>query len=130
MTVRERVLSRPAGLFLLIAVLCGAGVWSALHLPSSIFPAVTFPRVKVIADAGEEPAAQMIPAVTRPLEEAVLRVPEVLRVVSTTTRGSVEVSAEFAWGADMQIALQRVEAQIERVRTDLPPGTRIDAEWM
>jgi CzcA family heavy metal efflux pump len=130
MSLGERVLSRPAGLFLLIAVLCGAGVWSGLHLPSSIFPAVTFPRVKVIAEAAEEPAVQMIPAVTRPLEEAVLRVPEVLRVVSTTTRGSVEVSAEFAWGADMQIALQRVEAQIERVRADLPPATRIDAEWM
>src|SRR5438105_11937677 len=71
----ERILSRPAGLFLLVAVLCGGGVWSALRLPSSIFPAVTFPRVKIIADAAEEPAAQMIPAVTRPLEEAVLRVP-------------------------------------------------------
>ena len=130
MTLRERVLSQPAGLFLLTAVLCGAGIWSGLHLPSSIFPAVTFPRVKVIADAGEEPAAQMIPAVTRPLEEAVLRVPEVQRVISTTTRGSAELSAEFTWGTDMQIALQRVEAEIERVRTGLPPDTRIEAEWM
>jgi CzcA family heavy metal efflux pump len=121
---------RPAALFLLILVLCAAGVWTATRLPSSIFPAVTFPRVKVIADAGEEPAALMIPAVTRPLEEAILRVPGIERVTSTTARGSVEIGAEFSWGTDMQVALQRVQAQIERVRPDLLPGTRIQAEWM
>jgi CzcA family heavy metal efflux pump len=121
---------RPAGLFLLILVLGAAGVWTATRLPSSIFPAVTFPRVKVIADAGEEPAARMIPAVTRPLEEAILRVPGIERVTSTTARGSVEIGAEFSWGTDMQLALQRVQAQITRVQPDLLPGTRIQAEWM
>ena len=121
---------RPAALFLFILVLCSAGVWTATRLPSSIFPAVTFPRVKVIADAGEEPAALMIPAVTRPLEEAILRVPGIERVTSTTARGSVEIGAEFSWGTDMQVALQRVQAQIERIRPDLLPDTRIQAEWM
>jgi CzcA family heavy metal efflux pump len=121
---------RPGALFLLILVLCTAGIWTASRLPSSIFPAVTFPRIKVIADAGEEPAAQMIPAVTRPLEEAILRVPGIERVTSTTTRGSVEIGGEFSWGTDMQVALQRVQAQIERIRPDLPPDTRIQAEWM
>jgi CzcA family heavy metal efflux pump len=121
---------RPAALFLFILVLCAAGVWTATRLPSSIFPAVTFPRVKVIADAGEEPAALMIPAVTRPLEEAILRVPGIERVTSTTARGSVEIGAEFSWGTDMQVALQRVQAQIERVRPDLLRDTRIQAEWM
>ena len=126
----ELALERPGALFLLVAVLCAAGVWTGTRLPSSIFPSVTFPRVKVIAEAAEEPAAQMIPAVTRPLEEAVLRVPGIERVTSTTTRGSVEIGAEFAWGTDMQVALQRVQAGIERVRPDLPPGIRVDAEWM
>ena len=130
MSVSRWVLSRPAALFLLIAVLCAAGVWSGLRLPSSIFPAVTFPRIKVIAEAAEEPAAQMVPAVTRPLEEALLRVPGIERVVSTTTRGSVELGAQFSWSTDIQLALQRVQAEIERTRPDLPPGIRVDAEWM
>jgi CzcA family heavy metal efflux pump len=124
------VLGRPAALFLLIAVLCAAGVWSALHLPSSIFPAVTFPRIKVIAEAAEEPAAQLVPSVTRPLEEGLLRVPGIERVVSTTSRGSVELSAQFSWDTDVQLALQRVQSEIERARPDLPPEIRVDAEWM
>ncbi len=130
MSFSRQVLERPGALFLLIAVLCVAGIWTATRLPSSIFPSVTFPRVKIIADAAQEPAGQMIPAVTRPLEEAVLRVPGIERVISTTTRGSVEISGEFSWGTDMQVALQRVQAQIERARPDLPPETRIQAEWM
>jgi CzcA family heavy metal efflux pump len=130
MNLAKRLSERPAALFLLIALLCGAGIWTATRLPSAIFPTVTFPRVKVIAEGAEEPSAQMIPAVTRPLEEAILRVPGIERVLSTTTRGSVEIGAEFAWGTDMVVALQRVQAEIARARPDLPPETRIDAEWM
>ena len=126
----DRLVSRPQAVFLLLLVLCAAGVWTAVRLPSAIFPTVTFPRIKVIAEGAEEPAAQMIPAVTRPLEEAIIRVPGIVRVVSITSRGSVEIGAEFAWGTDMQVALQRVQGEIQRARPDLPADTRVDAEWM
>src|SRR5262245_5824616 len=130
MTPSRRLTERPQALFLLLVVLCGAGVWTAIHLPSAIFPTVTFPRIKVIAEGAEEPAAQMIPAVTRPLEEAILRVPGIERVISTTARGSVEIGAEVAWGTDMQLALPRVGAEIGRSRTALPQDLKIDAQWM
>ena len=121
---------RPAAVILLIAILVAGGVFMALRLPSSIFPSVTFPVVKVIADVGEEPAAWMMPTVTRKLEEAVLRVPGVRRVLSTTSRGSTELSADFVWGTDMRTALQRVESELTRIRPDLPAEARVDAEWM
>ncbi len=121
---------RAAPLFFLVLLLVAAGVFRALHLPASIFPSVTFPIVKVIADSGEEPAARMMPSVTRPLEEAILRVPGISRVVSTTSRGSTEIAAEFAWGSDMKNALARVQAESERIRPELPAGTRISVAWM
>ncbi len=121
---------RSAAVFLLIAVLAGAGVFAALRSPASIFPSVTFPIVKVIADVGEEPAARMMPTATRPLEEAILRVPGIVRVRSATSRGSTEMSAEFTWGTDMRQALQRVGAEVERIRPDLPADARVDVEWM
>jgi CzcA family heavy metal efflux pump len=121
---------RAVAILALVAVLAVAGVYEAVRLPSSIFPSVTFPIVKVIADAGEEPAARMMPMVTRPLEEAIHRVPGVQLVRSTTSRGSTEISAQFAWGTNMEVALQRTEAETERIRPDLPPDTRIDVEWM
>src|SRR5262249_19579319 len=121
---------RAPAVFLLLAVLVAAGVWTGRRLPSAIFPTVTFPRIKVIAETAEEPAAQMIPAVTRPLEEAVLRVPGIERVTSTTTRGAVELGAEFSWSTDMRVALTRVQAEIERIKPDLPPEARVEAQWM
>ena len=58
----------------------------------------------------------MMPTVTRPLEEAVLRVPGVRTVRSTTSRGSSELTALFSWGTDMDVALSRVQGEVQRVR--------------
>ncbi len=121
---------RAAAFYGVLGLLAGAGIYAAARLPASIFPSVTFPIVKVIADAGEEPAARMMPTVTRPLEEAILRVPGIRVVRSITSRGSTEISAEFAWGTDMEVALQRAHAETQRIRPDLPADTRIDVEWM
>ncbi len=130
MSPLRAVRRRSVALFSLALLLAGAGAFAAARLPSAIFPSVTFPIVKVIADVGEEPAAQVMPTVTRPLEEAILRVPGIERVRSVTSRGSTEISALFAWGTDMRVALQRVQGEAQRVRPDLPPGTRVDVEWM
>jgi cobalt-zinc-cadmium resistance protein CzcA len=124
------VRARPAAIFGLVFALVAGGVYVAARLPAAIFPAVTFPIVKVIADAGEEPAARMMPTVTRPLEEAIRRVPGVLVVRSITSRGSTEISAEFAWGTDMQVALERVQGETQRITPDLPSDTHVDVEWM
>jgi len=121
---------RAGAVMLLLAILAAAGAYTISRMPSAIFPSVTFPIVKLIADVGEEPAAQMMPTVTRPLEEAILRVPGTELVRSTTSRGSSEISAHFAWGTDMQVALQRVQAEAQRIRPDLPADTRLDVEWM
>ncbi len=121
---------RAAAIFLLLFILASGGIFVAFRLPSSIFPSVTFPVVKVIADAGEEPAAHMMPTVTRPLEQAILRVPGIRLLRSTTSRGSTEIAANFSWGTDMQVALQRVQSEVARVRPDLPGETRVEVEWM
>lgn len=130
MSLLTNARSRVTGIYLLLAILVIAGVYFAAGLPSAIFPTVTFPQVKVIADVGDEPAAQMMPTVTRVLEEAILRVPGIQIVRSTTSRGSTEISAQFTWNTDMVLALNRVQAEMQRVRPDLPPQTRIEAQWM
>ena len=98
MSFVRRAQERSVAIFLLLLALAAAGVWAGTRLPSSIFPAVTFPLVKVIADVGEEPAARMIPAVTRPLEEAVARVPGIHSVRSITSRGSTEIERPVRLG--------------------------------
>ncbi|MGA7617171.1 MAG: efflux RND transporter permease subunit [Thermoanaerobaculia bacterium] len=122
--------NRTTAIIVLLVLAAAAGALLGTRLPSSIFPDVTFPLVKVIADVGEQPAATMIPTVTRPLEEAILRVPGIQKVVSTTSRGSTELSGQFSWGTDIQLAMQRVEAEVQRIRPDLPSDAHVDIERM
>src|SRR5579872_6269282 len=117
---------RIVAIYLLLAILAGDGAYQVRQLPSSIFPSVTFPLIRVIADVGEEPASRMMPTSTRPLEEALLRVPGIQSVRSTTSRGSSEIDAQFSWGTDMQVAMQQIQAEVQRVRPTLPAETNID----
>ncbi len=121
---------RAFALLLLVAILAVGGLLVVLGMPLAIFPSVTFPVIKVIADVGDEPAARMMPSVTRPLEQALLAVPGIRIVRSTTSRGSTEVSANFQWGTDMLVALPRLQEAIARIQPDLPAGAHIDVAPM
>lgn len=128
--VFEGVFSQRRAIGFALAAALVLGLAAALHLPSSIMPEVTFPRITVLADAGELPAAVMVRAVTLPLESAVRRIPHVREVRSTTSRGSAEINLDCDWNADMDLTLQRVQAQVEAVRPSLPSGATLDARLM
>jgi multidrug efflux pump subunit AcrB len=115
---------------LAFATLTVLGLALGLRLPAAILPEVTFPRIKVIADSGERPGGEMLRSVTRALEESIRRVPGVLEMRSTTSRGSSEINLDCGWRTDMDLTLQRVQAQIDAVRGDLPPGTTVEARLM
>src|SRR5438105_12239066 len=107
-------------LFVTVA-LCVVGAWALGSFPVSILPDVTFPRVVVIAEAGERPARMMVAGITRPIEEAIATVPNVTRIRSKTQRGAAEISVDFAWGTDVLRAQQLVNAKTNEVRNQLPP---------
>ena len=116
-------LSRPI-LFLIIS-LALVGVYFAFVIPVSVFPNTNFPRVVIGIDNGVMPIDQMLVTITRPIEEAVNSVPGLQRVVSTTSRGSAEVSLFFDWNSDMVLTLQRVDAVVARLQSELPSTTKI-----
>ena len=119
---------RAIALAFVVLTLIGIGL--GLRLPAAIMPEVTFPRIKVIADSGEIPGDEMLRAVTRPLEQSIRRVQGVLEMRSITSRGSTEINLDCGWQTDMDLTLQRVQAQIDAARANLPTGTTIDARLM
>ena len=106
-------------LFLLTAATFG-GLFAALKLPVGLFPTIDFPRVVVSVDAGDRPVERMVVEVTRPLEQALRGVPDVVGLRSTSSRGAAEISVNFAWGNDMVAAQLQVESAINRILPDLP----------
>jgi CzcA family heavy metal efflux pump len=101
-------------------VLAAAGLLTAFSLPSDIYPPLVFPRVVVIGHSGTMPARSMMLIVTRPLEQALLEVPGIRRVRSTTFRGATEISAQFDPATDMILALQQAQGKVAEIRGSLP----------
>ncbi len=116
--------------YLIVALLCVAGLYSVFQLPSSIYPEVEFPRIIVVAEGGQLEPRNMVVAVARPLEDAVsaLQGVQIARVTSRTVRGSSEVSVQFAPSTDMQLALQLVQAKVGEVQPNLPAGLEVNVQ--
>jgi CzcA family heavy metal efflux pump len=115
-------------IYLAVALLSAAGIWTATRIPSAIYPELTFPRVAVIAQGSALNAQQVVFAITRPLEEAVSNVPGVQRVRSRSIRGSVELSVDFAPRTDMAQALQLTQARVNQAQGELPDGIAVQVE--
>ena len=114
---------------LAVFILLG-GFFAYSKLQTALFPEITFPKIKVIADAGQLPVKKMMVTVTRQLENAIKQVPDLKMIRSTTSRGSAEISAYMDWKANIDISQQRIESKINEIRNTLPPETNITVERM
>ena len=111
----------------LIVTLASVGVYLAFTIPIAVFPTTNFPRIIVSIDNGVMPIDQMEVSITRPVEEALNGVQGLQEVLSITSRGSAEIDLNFDWGVDMILTLQRVNAALSRVQSQLPPTAQVDA---
>jgi len=102
------------------------GGYLAFAIPVSVFPSTDFPRIVIGVDNGVAPIDQMLVTVTKPIEEAVNSVPGLQNVRSITSRGSAEVDLFFDWKSDMVQTLQRVDAVVARLQSELPPSAKVD----
>ncbi len=113
-----------------IIVLVASGIALLTQMPVSLFPDITFPRIVVLADNGEQPTERMMVEVTKPLEEIASSIPGVNIIRSTTSRGSTEISLNLDWGSDVQQTLLLLQGRIANARTTLPATATIQSEQM
>lgn len=127
----ERWITRQGRfVIVLLVILAGAGVWAGTQMPVGLFPQVSFPRIVVSLDAGDRAAERMAIEVTTPMETALRSLPGVQGLRSNTSRGSAEVSVDFGWGRDMDIALLDVQTAVSGVLPSLPAGTQFEVRRM
>jgi CzcA family heavy metal efflux pump len=122
--------SHRSAVLWLLGLLAAGGLVSALVLPVALFPRIEFPRVLVNLDAGDRPADAMTIGVTVPVEEAIRSIPGIREIRSETSRGSCDVSINFAWGTDMYQATLQVASAINQAMTQLPAGTTFEVHKM
>lgn len=117
-----RWLRRHASLVWIAAfALAAIGAQSIFVLPSGIYPEMQYPRVVVVARAGQLSPDLVEARVTRPLEEQLAVVPGVRHVRSRTIRGAVELSLQLTDTADPLTVQQACQAAVGHV--ELPRDT-------
>jgi multidrug efflux pump subunit AcrB len=116
--------------YLVIALLCVAGLYSVTQLPSAIYPEVEFPRIIVVAEGVPYEPRNMITAVARPLEDGLsaLQGVQIMRITTRAVRGSAEISVQFAPSTDMQLALQLAQTKVGEIQPELPTGVTVDVQ--
>jgi CzcA family heavy metal efflux pump len=106
------------------------GFYSLTNIQTGLFPDITFPKIKIIAENGQQPVNKMLVTITVPLENAIKKVQNLHMVRSITSRGSCEISAFLDWNTDIDLGKQRIEAEINSIRQDLPPDISITIQKM
>lgn len=117
-------------LSVVLVLIIAGGMFAYSRMQTALFPEITFPKIKIIADAGLQPVDKMMITVTKPLENAVKQVPDLQMIRSTTSKGSCEISAYMDWNADIDLSLQRIQARINDIKNQLPPEAQITVEKM
>ena len=119
---------KPLMVVLLLVLLGGA--FSYTRIKTALFPEITFPKIKIIAEGQLQPVNQMMLTVTRPLENVVKQVPDLKLIRSVTSRGTCEISAYMNWNADIDLSQQRIESQIAKIKNSLPSELNLTVEKM
>lgn len=118
----------PLTVFIVFLIMGGMFAYSKMQ--TALFPEITFPKIKIIVDAGLQPVNKMMITVTKPLENAIKQVPDLKTIRSTTSRGSCEISAFMNWDANIDLSKQRIESKINQIKNALPPDVQITVEKM
>ena len=121
LTIVRWLRGNPAVVWLALIALSLAGIRAIAILPSGIYPEMTFPRVVVVAHAGQLAPDLVEAQVTRPLEDALAVVPGVRHVRAKTIRGAVELALQLTDETDPLAAQFACRAAIDHV--ELPKGT-------
>ena len=122
----------PIAANLLMVVLLGGGVWSALTIQKEVFPRFQLDIVEVsVVYPGAAPA-EVEQGILLPVEEAVRGVPGIEEITSTAREGSGTVEIELVAGTDRMRAFQDIDQAVGRIRTfpdDIEqPEVRLQAE--
>ena len=118
----------PLSVVFVLLIMGGMFVYNKMQ--TALFPEITFPKIKIIADAGLQPVNKMMVTVTKPLENVIKQVPDLHNIRSTTSRGSCEISAFMNWDANIDLSQQRIESKINEIKNQLPADVQISVEKM
>ncbi|MEZ5333014.1 MAG: efflux RND transporter permease subunit [Thermoanaerobaculia bacterium] len=119
MRLVERSIRRPVTVFIFALAAVVFGLVALSRLATDLLPDITYPSLTVRTGYDGAAPAEIETLVTRPVENAVGVVNGVVRVTSSSRADTSEVTLEFSWGTNMDLAGLDVRERLDVL--ELPP---------
>ncbi|MEE8411967.1 MAG: efflux RND transporter permease subunit [Acidobacteriota bacterium] len=107
---------RPVSVFIFAVAAIVFGTVAFQNLATDLLPDITYPSLTVRTTYEGTAPAEIENLISRPVENAVGVVNNVVRVVSSSRAGVGEVTLEFAWGTNMDLAALDVRERLDLLR--------------
>jgi HAE1 family hydrophobic/amphiphilic exporter-1 len=120
MTIARFAVNRPVAVTMLAAAIVILGIFAYPRLPVDLLPSFQPPVVTVTINYGNVAPETMESTVTRPIENAVARVPGIDILQSDSFQGQSVVRAQFKYGTDINVAATDMQEQIAQIQNQLP----------
>ncbi len=118
-------LDRRAFTILLMVALLASGTAAILSMPKESTPEVVIPIGIVTTVLPGATAADIERLVTDKLEPAVMNVPDIDKVTSSSRQGVSMITAQFIASADIETAIQDLRNAVEGARRELPSDAEV-----
>jgi multidrug efflux pump subunit AcrB len=102
---------------LLMVILLGGGLWSAVAIQKEVFPRFQLDIVEVSVGYPGAAPTEVEQGILRPIEEAVRGVEGIREIISEAREGRGEILIELVAGQDRMKAFQDIDQAIGRIRT-------------
>lgn len=104
---------RPVSIFIFAVAAVVFGLVAFRKLATDLLPDITYPSLSVQTDYEGAAPVEVESLITRPVENAVGVVNNVVRVISSSRPDVSEVTLEFAWGTNMDLAALDVRERLD-----------------
>ena len=120
MSIPRLAIHRPVMMFMISCIVILLGLISLTRLPVDLLPDISQPTINVNVDYPGVGPLEMEELVTRPLEGALSATSGVEQITSQSSEGRSQVRLNFAWGMDLNEAMNDMRTRLDRVRDRLP----------
>ena len=123
-TVKRPVLTIMVTLIVIII-----GAIAFLRLPVDLVPDISYPTLSISTTYLKSSPEVIEQLITRPLEEAMSAVPGIEELTSVSTESASRLTLSFAWGTDLNDAVDEVRERLDRVIPSLPDDADRPRLW-
>ncbi|MGM0471228.1 MAG: efflux RND transporter permease subunit [Bacillota bacterium] len=120
MKLSDFAVDRPVTTVMILLVIILLGGIAYTELSVDLFPDMTTPIVSISTEYEGAAPEEVEQSITRPLEEGVATVDGIDSVRSTSKEDLSQVTLEFDWGTDMDMAAVDVREEVSLIKSKLP----------